>query len=63
MPGRVISVLVKEGQKVKAGEGLVILEAMKMENEMQSPKSGTISRVHVTPGQIVESGETIITVH
>ncbi len=62
MPGRVVSVLVKEGQKVKAGEGLVILEAMKMENEMQSPKDGTVSRVQVTPGQIVESGEPIITV-
>lgn len=62
MPGRVVSVLVKKGQKVKAGEGLVVLEAMKMENEMQSPKGGTVSRVHVTPGQIVESGEPIITV-
>ena len=62
MPGRVVSVLVKEGQKVKAGEGLVILEAMKMDNEMQSPKGGTVTRVHVAPGQIVEAGEPIITV-
>ncbi|MBI4160935.1 MAG: biotin/lipoyl-binding protein [Acidobacteria bacterium] len=61
MPGRVVTVLVKEGDEVSAGQGLVVLEAMKMENEVQSPKSGRVAAVHVTPGQIVESGARIAT--
>ncbi len=53
MPGRIIDVLVREGTEVTRGEALVILEAMKMQNEIQSLVSGTIIRIGVKPGQNV----------
>jgi biotin carboxyl carrier protein len=62
MPGRVVAVLVKEGDEVEAGQGLAILEAMKMENEVESPRAGEVTAVHVKPGQVVEAGEKIATV-
>jgi biotin carboxyl carrier protein len=62
MPGRVVTVLVKKGDAVEAGQGLVVLEAMKMENEVQSPKGGTVTAIHVAPGQTVETGERVATV-
>jgi glutaconyl-CoA/methylmalonyl-CoA decarboxylase subunit gamma len=57
MPGKIVRVLVKEGEQVKAGQGLLVVEAMKMQNEISSPKNGTVERVHVTEGQAVNSGE------
>ncbi len=54
MPGKVVKVLVKAGDEVKEGQGLVVIEAMKMENEMKSPKDGKVVEVHVTEGQAVE---------
>ena len=62
MAGRVVTVLVREGDKVKAGQGLIILEAMKMENEVQAPKAGTVSVIHVSKGQSLERGAPIATV-
>jgi biotin carboxyl carrier protein len=62
MPGRVVTILVAPGDSVEAGQGLVVLEAMKMENEVQSPKDGTVTAIHVAPGQTVENGERIATV-
>jgi acetyl/propionyl-CoA carboxylase alpha subunit len=62
MPGRVVTVLVAPGDSVEAGQGLVVLEAMKMENEVQSPKDGAVTAIHVAPGQTVEAGERIATV-
>ena len=56
MPGRVVSVLVKKGQKVKAGEGLVILEAMKMENEIKAPRSGELVDLRIQAGDTVTAG-------
>lgn len=53
IPGTVIEVLVKEGQKVKAGESLLVLEAMKMHNDVQMPFSGKVLKVHVVNGQKV----------
>jgi pyruvate carboxylase subunit B len=57
MPGRVVEVLVEEGQEVAAGQGVVVLEAMKMQNEIQAENAGTIRRVFVQAGQAVEGGD------
>ena len=56
MPGNILSVKVKEGDVVKAGSVLMILEAMKMENEIMAPCDGKISQVAVSAGQTVETG-------
>jgi biotin carboxyl carrier protein len=56
MPGKVIAVLVSEGDKVEKGQGLVIVEAMKMENEVRSPIAGEVKEIKVTPGDTVEGG-------
>lgn len=53
MPGLVLQVLVEPGQVVEVGQGLVVLEAMKMENELRAPLSGKISAIHVSPGDAV----------
>lgn len=57
MPGRVVSVLVAEGEVVRAGQGVLVLEAMKMQNEIEAEHEGTIKRVCVTAGQAVEGGD------
>ena len=62
MPGRVTRVLVAEGDAVRKGAGLLILEAMKMENEIQAPADGTVERIFVTSGQTVEGGAELIRV-
>jgi 3-methylcrotonyl-CoA carboxylase alpha subunit len=56
MPGRIARVLVAQGATVTKGTGLLILEAMKMENEIQAPIDGIVDRILVEPGQTVESG-------
>jgi len=60
MPGRVVRVLVAKGDTVRKGAGLLILEAMKMENEIQSPADGTVDDVFVEAGQTVESGADLL---
>ncbi len=62
MPGRVVRVLAAEGDEVAAGQAVVVVEAMKMENELRSPKSGRVTRVAVTPGMSVEGGRVLIVV-
>ena len=57
MPGKVVRLLVKAGDKVEAGQGLLVVEAMKMQNEIRSPKSGLVERLHVKEGQPVNAGE------
>jgi len=57
MPGKVVKLLVQAGDPVKAGAGVVVVEAMKMENELKAPRDGTVARVLVREGQTVESGE------
>jgi biotin carboxyl carrier protein len=57
MPGRVVALLVDEGAAVEAGQGVVVLEAMKMENEIRAERAGTVTRLHVAPGQSVEGGD------
>jgi biotin carboxyl carrier protein len=56
MPGRIVRVLVKQGDSVRKGAGLLILEAMKMENEIQSPADGVVDNIFVEAGQTVEGG-------
>jgi biotin carboxyl carrier protein len=56
MPGRVVKILVEPGDKVQQGQGVLILEAMKMENEIKAPKDGVVSSISVREGESVESG-------
>ena len=62
MPGKVVAVKVKVGDEVAKGQGLIILEAMKMENEVTSPGQGKVVALEVTPGQTVETGSLLATV-
>jgi biotin carboxyl carrier protein len=59
MPGRVVRILVAENGEVEAGQGIVVVEAMKMQNEIRSPKGGTVERLHVKEGQPVNAGEVL----
>ena len=56
MPGKVTRVLVKVGDEVQEGQGLVVVEAMKMENELKSPKAGKVTEMHAVEGSAVEAG-------
>jgi biotin carboxyl carrier protein len=56
MPGKILRTLVPAGSTVEAGQGLVVMEAMKMENELRAPRAGTVREVHVKEGQTVETG-------
>jgi pyruvate carboxylase subunit B len=60
MPGMIVRVNVSEGDAVQAGQGLVVMEAMKMENELRATASGTVKRVHVAPGTAVEKGALLL---
>ncbi|HEX9456960.1 MAG TPA: acetyl-CoA carboxylase biotin carboxyl carrier protein subunit, partial [Candidatus Acidoferrum sp.] len=62
MPGKVVRVLVKPGETVEAGQGLLVIEAMKMQNEIRSPKSGIIERLLAAEGQAVNAGEVLAVV-
>ena len=57
MPGRVAAILVEEGSRVAAGDGVVVLEAMKMENEIQAERDGVVGRILVALGEAVEGGD------
>jgi biotin carboxyl carrier protein len=59
MPGKIVVLLVKAGDRVDAGQGIVVMEAMKMQNEIRSPKSGTVERLLVAQGQTVNAGEVV----
>jgi biotin carboxyl carrier protein len=56
MPGKIVRVLVASGEEVPAGHGLMVIEAMKMENELRAPRHGTVQQVAVREGQTVETG-------
>ena len=61
MPGRVVKVLVARGDLVEVGQGLVVLEAMKMENEVRARLAGSVADVHVAPGEAVEGNAKLVT--
>jgi biotin carboxyl carrier protein len=61
MPGKVVKLLVEPGQLVEPGAGLLILEAMKMQNEVRSPGPGAIAAIRVQPGDTVASGQVLVT--
>ncbi len=60
MPGLVVAVPVEPGQEVKDGENLIILESMKMQNELKAPRDGVISRLRVKPGDSVENNQVLL---
>jgi biotin carboxyl carrier protein len=61
MPGRVVKVLIAKGDVVEVGQGLLVLEAMKMENEVRARIAGTVAEVHVAPGATVEGNAKLVT--
>jgi biotin carboxyl carrier protein len=62
MPGKVVKVLVKEGEAVEPGRPLVVVEAMKMENELVAEAAGTVQKVYVSPGDAVEGGARLVSI-
>ena len=62
MPGRIVRVMVQAGDEVKAGKGLLVIEAMKMENEITSPRAGTVASLQVKAGDTVETGAELLTI-
>ncbi len=62
MPGNILKINVAAGQKVNEGDVVIILEAMKMENEITASKSGTVAQIVVTKGQVVETGSPLVVI-
>ena len=62
MPGLVVAVNIEEGQEIKKGQVLLILESMKMQNELKSPRDGTVHRIKVKAGESVEQKQTLLSV-
>ncbi len=63
MPGKILDIKVKNGDAVKKGQVVLILEAMKMENEVVAPEDGTIASIDTTVGAMVETGDTLATLN
>lgn len=59
MPGKVVRVLVEQGQEVEANQPVLVVEAMKMQNEMKSPRAGTVTELRVAPGATVNAGDVL----
>ena len=62
MPGKIVKIFVKVGDVVTEGQGLVVVEAMKMENELKAPKAGTITQIITKEGATVENGAPLVVV-
>ena len=62
MPGRIVKVFLKEGEKVKEDQAVLVLEAMKMQNEIKSPQSGIITKINLAAGDSVEAGSLLFSV-
>ena len=60
MPGKIVKILVTEGQEVKRDQGLLVIEAMKMQNELRAPRAGRVERVYMAEGRGVESGARLV---
>jgi biotin carboxyl carrier protein len=63
MPGLVVAITVEEGQEIKKGQVLLILESMKMQNELKSPRDGIVNRIKVRAGESVEQKQALLSVH
>lgn len=63
MPGKILNIKVSEGQAVKFGEVVVIMEAMKMETEIVAPAAGTVASVNVSVGDAVDTGAVLVTLN
>jgi biotin carboxyl carrier protein len=59
MPGKVVRLLASEGSTVEAGQSVIVIEAMKMQNELKAPKSGVIKKINVSEGAAVEAGQSL----
>jgi biotin carboxyl carrier protein len=62
MPGKVVKLLVKPGDAVKAGDGVIVVEAMKMENELKAPAPGAVKEIRVAEGKAVGAGEVLVVI-
>jgi biotin carboxyl carrier protein len=62
MPGKIVKVLLSEGSEVAANEGILVMEAMKMQNEIKSPKKGVVRKLNVAEGMAVNSGDLLVSV-
>lgn len=62
MPGKIVRVLVDAGAEVKTGDGVIVVEAMKMQNEMKSPKDGTIKEIRFLEGSTVNAGDVLVVI-
>jgi biotin carboxyl carrier protein len=61
MPGRVVKIFVQKGDEVAVGQPLLVVEAMKMENELRAKTAGTVAEIHVSPGTNVEGNAKLVT--
>ena len=62
MPGKIVKLLVREGETVSEGQGVIVIEAMKMQNELKAPRAGTVEEIRVTENQAVNAGESLLVV-
>jgi len=62
MPGKIVKVLAAEGAEIKVNQGVLVMEAMKMQNEIKSPKAGVVKKISVTEGTAVNAGQVLATV-
>ena len=62
MPGKVVRILVEQGAEIKQGEGVIVVEAMKMQNEMKAPKDGIIKEIRVAEGATVNAGDILVVI-
>jgi pyruvate carboxylase subunit B len=63
MPGQIKAILVREGDKVKAGQKILVMEAMKLENKLPAPRDGVVKHILVRDGDIVSQGQELVTIN
>jgi biotin carboxyl carrier protein len=61
MPGLIVAIPVEEGQEIQSGDDLIILESMKMQNELKAPRDGTVNRIRVSAGDNVDQNQVLMT--
>lgn len=61
-PGKILEIMVKEGDQIKDGQPVILLEAMKMENELLSPKGGKVAKIEVAKNDSVNAGQALLTI-